>query len=686
MKANRKKKIASSLASCLIASPALTGLAPVQAAVQDTQTPIKHTVVIFQENRSFDNYFGTYPYAPGFHPLPGTPTNVANFQDVAENVYHAVYNPDQYGNPVYPQLLTQLDTTDVDHNYNDMIAMVDDGKMDKFYYENQYVYSKHDGNIAMGYYDYNSIPALWQYAQHYAMADHWFQPVYGPSTPGALYLVAAQSGNNSSAAITGDPPPAFAPYGGDNPVYKGNYSVAPVLTYQNIGDELSSAGRTWAWYQGGWDDANAVPNGAYSSTGPANLYSAHHNPFQYFQNYQNGNYKNNLKDYNNLATDIQNGNLPEVSFVKAEYGEDEHPGGLPSQSNPSAEDFTVKTINQIMNSPYWNDTAIILAYDESGGNYDHVAPPNLQPGPDGLQGDGPRIPAIVISPYAKQNYVSHTTYDTASILKFIETNYGVSALNNHDANVNNITEMFDFQHPNFQPYIYQLGSSNDPTSNYYHYISGDIQLNGASPAGTTVVLSNSSGTVFSAVYGTRNSSQYGDYGVVASDTYTDKVNYYFEVPTGTYTILASNGNQWAATTMTANSQTTTTANGVTFFNDALQDLQLSSATQTGQSHPFTITKKSFTINGGVSATVNIAQTPGVKPATNKVVIFELMNGTTPVGINAVTTFGFDSQDVSTYFNATGTNYTLKVFVVDSYDSSSATTVGNNLADPLVISN
>lgn len=426
MKKWLRSKALASVAGCLSVTTAM-GVLPAQAE-SDTSSPIKHVVVIYQENRSFDNYFGTYPYAPGFHPLPNTPT--------VNGIPAGSYNLNENGNQVAPYLFPsdQMKTLDVNHGYADMIKSYDNGLMDKFYMESE-LHKKGSGIVAMGYYDYHAIPAYWQYAQHFALADNWFQPVFGPSTPGALYLVAAQSGTKDKP-ITGDPTPKNN-FGGDK--YPGlDYN----LTYKNIGDSLTETGRSWGWYQGGY----AAKDDSYSS---------HHNPFQYFQNFEDGKYNDNLKDYNDFAKDVANRNLPQVSFVKADYPQDEHPG----YSTPQGEDFAVNTINAIMNSPYWKDTAIVITYDESGGYWDHAAPPQVTPGPDGLQGEGPRIPALVISPYAKQNYVSHVQYDTTSILKFIEWNYHLAALNNRDENANNMLDMFDFQHPNFTPYIYQANGT-----------------------------------------------------------------------------------------------------------------------------------------------------------------------------------------------------------------------------------
>ncbi|SEB82397.1 alkaline phosphatase family protein [Paenibacillus sp. GP183] len=566
-----KQKILGSALSSLVMTSSVA-MAPVSADRSVTNSPVKHTVVIFQENRTFDNYWGTYPYAPGFHAISGTPQDVVNFKHVSDNVVKDVsgnvYNPDDNGNPVYPWHDTgkaKIQQPDVNHGYADMIAMVDGGKMDKFYTMNSKGTNPTRGKLSMSYFDYNEIPAYWQYAQHYALADNYFQPVSGPSTPGAFYLIAAQSGNGSdpannnvpSSQITSDPSPKNGPFGGDNP--KG---LTYNLTYKNIGDELTANNQSWAWYAGGWDAAKANPGSP-----EALKYSPHHNPFQYFQNYEDGKYIQNLKDYTHFSQDVANGTLPTVSFIKGGYGDDEHPG-LGNQSTPSAEDFTVKTINQIMNSPYWKDTAIIVTYDEGGGFYDHVAPPEAVKTADGLIGNSTRVPALVISPYSKQNYVSHVQYDHTSILKFLEWNYNLPALNNRDKNANNLLDMFDFKHPNAKPYVYQLGAAVDPKSDYYHNINGEIDLNGAKKEDTTITLiNNADRTVQTAKYGQTLASQYGDFGLTALETANGKLQYHFQVPSGTFIVKVRSGNNTSSATITTNSVNTMTYNGVTFYND-----------------------------------------------------------------------------------------------------------------------
>lgn len=391
-----------------------------QLSALETKSPIKYVIVICQENRSFDSYFGTYPFAPGFKPLPGTP--------FVNGIPAGSYNPDKKGNPIYAYRFTknQKITADPEHGYETMMEAYNKGKMDKFYFVSA---RKHvdKGMAAMGHYDAETIPEYWNYAQNYSLADNWFQPVFGSSTPGALYLVAAQSGTKKDPIIGGQRP-AYGPYGADKPT-----NLADPLTYPNIGDLLSEKKISWKWYQGGYRD------GVHAT----HKYVAHHNPFQYFKNFSTGKYKANLCDYDQFKIDLDAGKLPHVVFVKAEEGENEHPGSAPAETN-----FSVKTIEALKKSKYWKDCLVILTFDESGGFWDHVPPPQIAKenlAPDGLQGCGPRIPALLISPYAKRNYVSHVQYDNTSILKFIEWNYGIRNLNNRDKNAANLLDMLKFQ-------------------------------------------------------------------------------------------------------------------------------------------------------------------------------------------------------------------------------------------------
>lgn len=394
-------------------------------AVTVTSSPIKHMVIIFQENRSFDNYFGTYPNADGFLPLPGTPA--------ANGIPAGLSYSDGKGGELAPFAFgaEELKTADVRHSYEAMIEAYDHGRMDKFGDVNG-----KNGRVALGHYDYRAVSAYWQYAQHFSMADNWYQPIFGGSTPGALYLVGAQSGNADNPNKA-NPLPAYGPIGDKSGErWEG-------LGYLNIGDLLSSTGIDWAWYQSG------VTKGSVPTV----------NPFLYFDPYDQYDAGRHEKEQSEFDRDVDLGKMPAVAFVKSNA---EHPGG---NGSPLAESFSVKIVNKIMTSKYWKDTAILITYDESGGFWDHVPPPQVDPGPDGLKGNGPRVPAIVISPYAKRNYISHAQFDTTSVLKFLEWNYKLPSLNNRDAAANNLLDMLDFENPDFLPYIYH--STGNATSSAY---------------------------------------------------------------------------------------------------------------------------------------------------------------------------------------------------------------------------
>jgi phospholipase C len=413
--------------------------------VKRGDTPLKHLIVIFQENHSFDNYFGTYPHAEGFIPLPGTPA--------ANGVPSGSYNLDDQGNRIdaFDFTMDELKTADVRHSYDPMIDAYDNGKMDRFAKVNG-----KNGRVAMGRYDYRMVTAYWQYAQHFAMADNFYQPIFGGSTPAALYLIGAQSGNVDKPN-KGNPNPAFGELGSNkDPRWE-------ALDYKTVGDLLDAKKLDWAWYHPGYNKAS-VPTT---------------NPFLYFDQFPTA-YKqeNRVKDFSEFNKDVDLGKLPSVAYIKSNS---EHPGG---NGTPKNENFSVNVINKIMNSKYWRDTAVIVTYDESGGYWDHVPPPQVEPGPDGFKGLGPRIPLLLVSPYAKRNYIGHVQYDLTSIIKLIAWNFDLPSLNNRDANANNMLDLFDFSHPDFAPYLFRYETAVPPSSSYG--VAVNIMLNNVPLARTLV--------------------------------------------------------------------------------------------------------------------------------------------------------------------------------------------------------
>ncbi|GAA4183020.1 alkaline phosphatase family protein [Gryllotalpicola kribbensis] len=389
-----------------------------------TTTPIKHLVVIFDENVSFDHYFGTYPTAANtdgtkFVAAKNTPkVNTLVTSGTLKN------NPNQY----QPTRLTpaQADTCDRNHGYLPEQKAVNGGKMDQFVQNTSVdkcaapLYSA--PGLAMGYYDGNTVTALWNYAQNYAMSDNSWDATFGPSTPGALNLIAGQThGVTSYDPKTGttNPKPTATPDGytvidpdatgvgsvtnDPDPVYDdcadSNHTSTNALagmSGKNIGDLLNDKGVTWGWFQGGFAPTTTAKA---SSTGYAvcgathtNIsgtsvvdYSPHHNPFAYYKSTSNPHHlpptsvkaightdqANHQYDTSDFDAAVAADNLPAVSFVKAPEYQDGHA----SYSDPTDEQtFLVNTINELQKSPEWSSTAVVISYDDSDGWYDHVAP------------------------------------------------------------------------------------------------------------------------------------------------------------------------------------------------------------------------------------------------------------------------------------------------------------------------
>ena len=484
-----------------------------------TGTPIKHVVVIFQENVSFDHYFGTYPYAANtdgstFHAKSGTPTVNGLYNSITPS---GPTGPLLTANPNLsnPQRLShsQALTCDQDHAYTAEQQAVDNGKMDKFV--------QNTGNgacpgVVMDYYDGNTTTALWNYAQNFAMSDNNYDTTFGPSTPGALNLVSGNNGGgyavNPTTGVTEPDPGTVSSlnssglgtiYGDLDPAYDNcsdgsHVATSPVgvMTGQNVGDLLNAKQVTWGWFQGGFAPTGtnsagyAVCGSTHTNIGGATIadYSPHHNPFQYYKSTANPKHlppsseaaigrtdqANHQYDLSYFAQTLKHGNMPAVSFLKAAEYQDGHAG----YSDPLDEQtFLVNTINEIERSKYWPSTAIVVAYDDSDGFYDHqppvivngsntsadtaicaAAPITLGSFPDRC-GYSQRLPLVVISPWTRSNYVSHNLINTASITKFIEDNWlrGTRISGSYDAGSGSLDApggVLDFgTFPNFRPLI-----------------------------------------------------------------------------------------------------------------------------------------------------------------------------------------------------------------------------------------
>jgi phospholipase C len=517
------KLVASTLATLLIASQAF---GPVIANAQDerTATPIKHVVVIFQENISFDHYFGTYPNAtnpkgePKFVAAPGTPS-VNGFTPALltnnPNATNTTLNGAGASNP-FRLDRSQAATADQDHNYGPEQEAFHGGLMDGF--------PKYTGTpgppptghatngLVMGYYDGNTVTAYWNYAQHYSMSDNSYGTNFGPSTVGAINLISGQTNGvddtiSPGTAVVADGYGGLTDIGDADPVGDvcSSTSKAMHMSGQNIGDLLNKAGVTWGWFEGGFNLSLKNSNGTTGCgrtttsavTGVTESdYIQHHEPFQYYTSTANlqhtrpasvltighpGDPGNHQYDINDFYAAIKAGNFPSVSFLKAPGYQDGHAG----YSDPLDEQsFVVQVVNFLQEQRDWANTAVIIAYDDSDGWYDHQlgAITNQSsssadellgtgscgdgttalPGPNGEHvqgrcGFGPRLPMLVISPYAKRNYVDHTLTDQSSIIHFVEDNWlGGERIGqgSFDALSGSINGMLDFNtFPQARPFV-----------------------------------------------------------------------------------------------------------------------------------------------------------------------------------------------------------------------------------------
>jgi phospholipase C len=390
-----------------------------------TSTPIKHVVTLFDENVSFDHYFGTYPYAANtdgtkFVAKPGTSTVNGLYTKITKSGPVGpllTSNSNEYN----PQRLTSSEalTSDQNHGYSAEEKAVDGGKMDLFV-QNTESSTPAAGcapaycppGIVMDYYDGNTATGLWSYAQNYSMSDNNWDTTFGPSTPGALNVTSGDTQGATALTPTwasnpSQPATSSAVNGGSmngdvDPYYDtcsdGNHTTTGalgVMSGKNIGDLLNAKHVTWGWFQGGFAPTSTNSGGAVCGATSTNIagasnpeYSPHHNPFEYYASTANpdhlapsslseigytdqANHQYDLSYFSDALNGTGGATLPSVSYLKAPESEDGHPG----YSDPIDEQkFIVNTVNAIEKSKYWSSTAIVITYDDSDGWYDHQAP------------------------------------------------------------------------------------------------------------------------------------------------------------------------------------------------------------------------------------------------------------------------------------------------------------------------
>jgi phospholipase C len=417
---------------------------------------IEHIVVIYLENRSFDNLFGLFPGANGLTGAKNAPPQVDEYgrpYKTLPPVMNTEHKPDQRfptGLPNSPFDIARYvkpgeKHPDLTHRFFIHQMQIDGGRNDRF------AQLSSAGGLAMGYYDLSGT-ALWSYAREFTLADNFFQAAFGGSFLNHQWLICAcmpvflsapaelrqwlsdpatgkpisDPSVTEDGYVVGTIQPYYPPFDAARPENR-----LPPQYQTTIGDRLSEKEISWAWYSGGWDDAVAGHR-------TADNFQYHHQPFVFYANYAPDSQARakHLKDKTQLFTDLK-GNFPQVAFFKPVGSKNQHPG----YSTIFEADHEVKEIvDAIRSSAIWSSTAIIITYDEYGGLWDHVAPPEID-----RWGPGTRIPAIIVSPFAKKGYVDHTIYDTSSILKLIETRFGLEPLTDRDAKANGLQGAFEFE-------------------------------------------------------------------------------------------------------------------------------------------------------------------------------------------------------------------------------------------------
>jgi phospholipase C len=506
--------------------------------IQLVKKKIKYVFVIYQENRSFDSYFGTFPGADGIYSKSPSKTPGFYQELITPTGQQTTIAPFRIGPKQYA-----WDTDDIDHSHARIVAKEDvvNGKprMDKFAITEELKYSptgnpslkaEQYGELAMAHEDCDTIPFLWQYASRFVLFDHVFQNITGPSTPGNLSIFAAQTGltqwalhpdqafvspsgtpyqgisgqNKAGGTVTevgaGEPvmddndpfwgsplDPAFGQpgtvplnpgelqgAGGGSVALNQTYASLAVTTggsdakmiarqdtnpgidLADINDDISylrAHGQKpvdWAWFQEGYDHEPTDPVNPVDASGTHASYITHHNGPQYFGYIANNPaQKDNLHGLEDFFTAMKTGGLPSaggVFYIKGGYqniaglkpvnpaaaaqknflGDDDHPGYSDAQIS---EALVAKEVNAIARSPYWKHAAIIITWDDSEGDYDHVPPPIVADGPDHLAFDfGPRVPLLVISPYARVHAISHEIGSQSSVVKFVDEVFGLTPL------------------------------------------------------------------------------------------------------------------------------------------------------------------------------------------------------------------------------------------------------------------
>lgn len=377
-----------------------------QQAASSGFNKINHVIWIIQENHSFDNYFGTFPGADGI-PQDTCLPRMPGSKDCVKPFHMPVGDP----------------PADINHTWETAHAAYNNGAMDGFVWV-------HGTPYTMGYYDERDIPNYWDYARQYTLCDHFFSSEMTGSGPNHVFTVAAQSGETNNLGSLQQ----LREWTDDDDGFS-FASIVKRFTGKNI---------SWKYYveaqpQPDLDDKVKMSAGmarlAYPNPKDFTLW----NPMPGFKGIRENPAKmGRLVSTDDYFNDLKNGSLPDVSWIVPSFQDSEHP----PESLTQGMWYVTRLINALMQSEYWKDSVVFLTWDDYGGFYDHVPPPEVD-----AYGYGPRVPMLVISPYAKQGYISHNNYDFTSVLKLIETRWNLQHLTKRDHRADNMRDCFNFSQP-----------------------------------------------------------------------------------------------------------------------------------------------------------------------------------------------------------------------------------------------
>lgn len=371
------------------------------------QTPIEHFVILMQENHTFDNYFGTYPGADGIPPGVCMPVNPQDTGDArCVTPFHLEPGARQLDDSGTSE--GHVAPVDPDHSQSTFQAQYNNGRLDGFVYalnlRNQ------DGRIAMGYYDARDLPYYWAIADQYVLFDRFFSSASGGSVINHFFWIAGASGGNQD-----------------------RFARAGANDLPTIFDRLEQHGISWKFYIQNFD-ANLTYRNAHLYPGNRASQVTWAPVLAMDRFIDDPRLFSHLADLDQYYVDLQNETLPAVAYL-VPSGTSEHPPGRIQ----SGQRFVVSLINALIRSSAWKSSAFMWAYDDWGGWYDHVPPPQVD-----AYGYGFRVPALLVSPYARRGHVDHTVLDFASILRFIEDNWRLGPLGERDTFATSIENAFDF--------------------------------------------------------------------------------------------------------------------------------------------------------------------------------------------------------------------------------------------------